>query len=214
MILHNTPPSSAFRLHAFIHPSLVAPLCTIFLSFIRTRLLSMRQQSLLKLHHMPVQAAPGRVLAAQNLFLLSPSSLQLSYLQSMTVLFDKQTLDMQDKMPCDEPASGGTSERLLLDPGSDIEPSCKVIVSQSLQNTWQATALNLDAKPIRTLGLNHHASSGCRDCDGLRNPGDLLTGSHDPLSLIVFDMVHCLVLPLRPLPDLDLASTPDHSNTH
>ena len=50
--------------------------------------------------------------------------------------------------------------------------------------------------------------------NGLCDLGDLVAGADDLLALTVFVELHVLVLPLRPLPDLDLAAAPDDADPH
>lgn len=74
------------------------------------------------------------------------------------------------------------------------------------RNTLHVNLRRVEAEPARSC-------SSARD-HGFRRLGDLLSGPVDPLALVVLDVVDRLVLPLRPLPDLHFASTPDHTDAH
>lgn len=61
---------------------------------------------------------------------------------------------------------------------------------------------------------NHKSSSGIGCSNRLRNFGDLLTGTNDALAVGVANIVDIGVLLLRALPDLNLATTTDNTDTH
>jgi len=67
--------------------------------------------------------------------------------------------------------------------------------------------------PERVTNLLEHLSSVGR-CDGLRNACNLAVGTDYLLSSRVAHVRDVFILPLSPLPDLDLCATPKDTDAH